>query len=179
MVMRRKAGSLGVAAVLAGAGLVASSHPAHAAGTPSSLVLPPPPNVLILMDTSGSMTRTTGGNIPQCNPGHDSTDTAQFPLLPGDTVNVDRWGQIIQGMTGTVTPFYSCSNEARDGTLPRFKREYRIARKITAGSAVRPSVQPPALRRRVARPAIRVRREPGATPRRRGGVRRRPGRPRR
>lgn len=61
-----------------------------------------PPNVLLLVDTSGSMERMPDGTLPVCTPGV----TGQEP---------NRWGSILQGLTGTVQPFWSCGVMRRDG----------------------------------------------------------------
>jgi type IV pilus assembly protein PilY1 len=122
--------------LLAGAGLVAAPATANAAPP----VLPPTPNVLVVIDSSGSMARTSAGNLPNCSPGYDSTT---LPLPAGDIVNMDRWGQVVQGLTGTVKPFYSCGSVSRSTTTdgnpaptattggiaiqsPNFINEYRI-----------------------------------------------------
>ncbi len=60
-----------------------------------------PPNVLLLVDTSGSMERMPNGSLPVCTPG-----------VAGQAPN--RWGQLVQGLTGSVQPFYSCGRMVRD-----------------------------------------------------------------
>ncbi|HRG97096.1 MAG TPA: PilC/PilY family type IV pilus protein [Polyangiaceae bacterium] len=62
-----------------------------------------PPNVLLLVDTSGSMERMPNGALPVCTPG-----------VAGQEPN--RWGQLVQGLTGSIQPFYSCGRMMRDGT---------------------------------------------------------------
>ena len=62
-----------------------------------------PPNVLLLVDTSGSMERMPNGSLPVCTPG-----------VAGQQPN--RWGQLVQGLTGSVQPFYSCGRMMRDAT---------------------------------------------------------------
>ncbi len=105
-----------------------SPAPAEAATTPAGGVLPPAPNVLLLIDRSGSMSRTVAGNLPVCVAGKDSNDpsvvTGVGPPPNGDTINMDRWGQLLQGLTGHVQPFYSC--DPVDRTSARFKNEYSI-----------------------------------------------------
>jgi type IV pilus assembly protein PilY1 len=111
-------GLLGFAASTGFQGLGPST--AEAAG-PSGGVLPPAPNVLLLVDRSGSMSRTSMGNLPKCQRGVDSRTIAP---PPGDTINMDRWGQILEGLTGHVQPFYSC--DAVDRTSTAFQQEFNI-----------------------------------------------------
>ncbi|RYZ63535.1 MAG: hypothetical protein EOP08_10760, partial [Proteobacteria bacterium] len=66
------------------------------------------PNVLLLVDTSGSMERMSNGTMPTCNPG---TQTAP-----------NRWGSLVQALTGSFQPFYSCSTIPR--TSPEFTAQY-------------------------------------------------------
>lgn len=67
-----------------------------------SPVQAPPPNVLLLVDTSGSMERMPDGTLPVCTPGVGGQDP-------------NRWGSILQGLTGTVQPSWSCGVMRRDG----------------------------------------------------------------
>ncbi len=115
--------SLALLGLAASMGL--SSSPAEAQSSPAGGVLPPSPNVLLLIDRSGSMSRTVGGNVPNCTPGTDS-NTLALPDGAG-TINMDRWGQILQGLTGHVKPFYSC--DTIDRTSARFKDEFSINNK--------------------------------------------------
>lgn len=100
---------------------------AEAAGNGASGgVLPPAPNVLLLIDRSGSMARTVGGNVPNCSGGVDSSTLASPD--GGGTLNRDRWGQILEGLTGHAKPFYSC--DTIDRTSARFKNEFSINGKL-------------------------------------------------
>ncbi len=94
------------------------------AAAPSSGVVGPAPNVLLLIDRSGSMARTTAGNVPNCVTGADSRNQPLVPMPAGDVINMDRWGQILEGLTGHVKPYYTC--ETIDRTSTRFKDEYSI-----------------------------------------------------
>lgn len=73
---------------------------AHAQGR--SPIQAPPPNVLLLVDTSGSMERMPDGTMPTCSPG-----VASEP---------NRWGSILQSLTGSAQPFYSCGRILRDNS---------------------------------------------------------------
>lgn len=66
------------------------------------------PNVLLLVDTSGSMERMNDGSMPTCNPG---TQTAP-----------NRWGSLVQALTGSFQPFFSCASIPR--TSPEFTAQY-------------------------------------------------------
>ncbi len=61
-----------------------------------------PPNVLLLVDTSGSMERMPSGALPVCTPG-----------VAGQEPN--RWGAVMQSLTGSVQPYWSCGTIHRDG----------------------------------------------------------------
>lgn len=85
---------------------------------------PPKPNVLLLVDTSGSMewkSSTTGcpNNLP-CFP-------ACRPDQPNDGVSnpneKSRWTELLEVMTGSIQK-YSCFAEQRSGTL--FTQEYQL-----------------------------------------------------
>jgi type IV pilus assembly protein PilY1 len=82
----------------------ASTVHAQAAGTQKNEL----PNVLLLVDTSGSMERMTNGAMPVCNPGVETQP--------------NRWGSLIQAMTGSVQPYYSCVAQPRSG--PEFTNEF-------------------------------------------------------
>ena len=68
-------------------------------------VTPPLPNVLLLVDTSGSMEYKTGtATFPTCNPGS-----------PASTNERSRWIDVIETLTGTI-PSYSCQKVDRTQT---------------------------------------------------------------
>lgn len=60
------------------------------------------PNVLLLLDNSGSMEYMIDGTSPTCTPGVQTTP--------------NRWGTLIQVLTGSLFPFYSCIPEPRTVT---------------------------------------------------------------
>lgn len=97
------------------AGLAASGH---ASAQPSGALQSAPPNVLLLVDTSGSMERMGDGTLPQCAPGDDTNPAKNVP---------NRWGMLLQAMTGSFQPFYSC--QALDRSSQVFKDEFSIAGK--------------------------------------------------
>ncbi len=82
---------------------------AFAQGSASNLK-PAHPDVLLLLDTSGSMERNANGTLPVCTPG-----VASAP---------NRWGQLVQVLTGDVQPFYSC--QTVDRASDNFKSEYQL-----------------------------------------------------
>ena len=68
-------------------------------------VNPPLPNVMLLVDTSGSMEYKTGTEtFPTCNPG-----------APASTNERSRWIDVIETLTGTI-PSYSCQKVDRTQT---------------------------------------------------------------
>ncbi len=71
----------------------------------------PPPNVLLLVDTSGSMEFKTDGTFPNC--------------APGDTLTSEksRWIDLIEVMTGTFEN-YSCWAQDRGSTA--FRDEFTL-----------------------------------------------------
>jgi type IV pilus assembly protein PilY1 len=99
---QRLSSILSALSVLGGA---ATAH-AQAAGTQRNEL----PNVLLLVDTSGSMERMTDGTMPVCNPGVETTP--------------NRWGSLVQAMTGSVQPYYSCVAQPRTGTA--FTNEFVV-----------------------------------------------------
>jgi type IV pilus assembly protein PilY1 len=66
------------------------------------------PNVMLLVDTSGSMERMSNGTLPTCTAGVESQP--------------NRWGSLVQAMTGSVQPYFSCVAEPRN--IPAFKTEF-------------------------------------------------------
>ncbi len=73
----------------------------------------PLPNVLLLVDTSGSMEFTTNANVhPICNPGN-----------PSATNEKSRWIDLVEVMTGSFRD-YSCF--AQDRSSVGFKTEFAI-----------------------------------------------------
>lgn len=101
-VRRASVVSCGLALLAAG---VAVFTPCRASAQGKSPFQAPPPNVLLLVDTSGSMERMPDGSLPVCTPG-----------VAGGSPN--RWASVMQGLTGSVQPFFSCGTIHRDGTAP-------------------------------------------------------------
>lgn len=90
------------ASVLAALGAAVSTlSPCTASAQGRTPVQGAPPNVLLLVDTSGSMERMPNGAMPVCTPGVAGNDP-------------NRWGSILQSLTGSVQPFYSCGRIHRD-----------------------------------------------------------------
>lgn len=82
----------------------------------------PLPNVLLLVDNSGSMERMLDGTLPKDNiaPPTGTTNVC----VPGTPSNPNRWGILIQAMTGNLQP-YSCAEMSRAKFAP-LTNEYRI-----------------------------------------------------
>lgn len=70
----------------------------------------PPPNVLLLVDTSGSMEFKTDGSFPNCVPGDPSSEKS-------------RWIDLVEVMTGTFDN-YSCWAQDRNST--DFRNEFML-----------------------------------------------------
>jgi type IV pilus assembly protein PilY1 len=103
-------GRAGVSGLLVALGLALVASPAHA--QVSGTTRKPLPNVLLLVDTSGSMERMTDSTLPICSPGTESEP--------------NRWGMLLQALTGNLLPYYSCEALSR-ASGSRFTKEYSIA----------------------------------------------------
>lgn len=101
-------------ALAGGAMLWPASARAQVAGTSSK----PLPNVLLLVDTSGSMERMPDGSLPGA--------TAGSACAPGSASDPNRWGMLLQALTGNLQPYYSCEAVARDASNAAFVNEYSI-----------------------------------------------------
>lgn len=77
----------------------------------------PLPNVLLLVDNSGSMERMYDNSLPSQN--------AASACSPGVATNPNRWGALIQALTGNMQPYYSCDAIARTSNAA-FKNEFSI-----------------------------------------------------
>lgn len=66
----------------------------------------PPPNVLILLDTSGSFENMIDGNTPE-TAGEGGT------CVPGTQSIPNRWGTAVQALTGNIQPYFSCASMNR------------------------------------------------------------------
>src|SRR5215472_3495955 len=100
----------------------------------------PLPNVLILLDTSGSFEKMIDGANPEDannQAGQPQNPDAQgnyarclagsTPLPPGGPTAQsvpNRWGVAVQALTGTMQPYFTCF--AMDRTQPQFIGEYGI-----------------------------------------------------
>ncbi len=84
---------LGIAILLLGAPAAAQKSKA---GTSKNEM----PNVLLLVDTSGSMEKMPDGSAATC----------------GVNVTPNRWGSLVQALTGNLQPYYSCASQTRSGT---------------------------------------------------------------
>jgi type IV pilus assembly protein PilY1 len=81
----------------------------------------PMPDVLLLVDTSGSMERMPDGSLP----GENTYGPVPSACVPGVESQPNRWGIILQALTGNMQPFYSCAK--LDRTSAAFQNEYKIA----------------------------------------------------
>jgi len=99
---------------------------------------PPLPNVLLLIDNSGSMDRMIDGTLPESNPGtpgHPGT-ICNCTEVPGNppTANCNwsqqpsspnRWGILTQALTGSIKGGYNCISMPRTSGST-FTTEYQI-----------------------------------------------------
>lgn len=102
-----------------GALFVSTDAHAQTAGTNSK----PLPNVLLLVDTSGSMERMGDSSKPSEN--RNPSPLPSNVCAPGSPSNPNRWGMLLQALTGNMQPYYSC--DAIDRSSQRFSNEFKIA----------------------------------------------------
>ena len=128
---RRTTASKGalVSGCLVVAGAVLTTHAANAQPIDEN---PPLPNVLLLLDTSGSMERMIDGSYPEANNANK--------CVPGTQSPPNRWGVAMQALTGDLTPYYSCVAQPRTSTpvaagAYSFNDEYKIAGQLPYDSA--------------------------------------------
>jgi type IV pilus assembly protein PilY1 len=101
------------------AGSLASFAAMAHAQTEGADVLPQQPNVLLLVDTSGSMEWKSSGDVsPVCDPTNPNTTTT----TPNEK---SRWIELVETLTGTVDD-YSCYAERRDSTT-NFSQEFELS----------------------------------------------------
>ncbi|HSY24726.1 MAG TPA: hypothetical protein VK841_21520 [Polyangiaceae bacterium] len=87
---------------------------------------PPVPNVLILLDNSGSMERMIDGTTPESNPANTcncdaTTGNCQWSLPP----QANRWNTVQQALTGSLQNGFNCVAMPRtSGSV--FANEYQI-----------------------------------------------------
>jgi len=105
--LRGLAGASSLLASLLGAGR------AHAQAD----VMPPPPNVLLLVDTSGSMDyKTSSNSFPDCAFSGSSTT--------GLTSERSRWIDLVEVLTGSISD-YGCQRLDRSSSA--FRNEYQLS----------------------------------------------------
>ncbi len=106
-------------------------------------VFPPLTNVMLLVDTSGSMEFKVDGSAVTCNPGN----TAQ-------TNDRSRWVQVVESLSGTIQN-YSCEELSRESArfqsgeyafagIPAYDYKYPVSfhRALSNGCGVRPGSLP-------------------------------------
>ncbi|MFO0679546.1 MAG: hypothetical protein U0169_23670 [Polyangiaceae bacterium] len=77
-------------------------------------VSPPLPNIMVLLDTSGSMEKMIDGSTPAT-------------CTPGTATTANRWGEVVQKLTGSMLPYYSCQEMPRSGaSKTAFLDEYSL-----------------------------------------------------
>jgi type IV pilus assembly protein PilY1 len=103
---RRSFGRLTAGAI--GAAILSSACPAFAQAD----LNPPLPNMLLLVDTSGSMEFKTDGSEPACNPNEPNNDNER-----------SRWIDLVEVLTGSIDEF-TC--EALDRSSADFTNSYRF-----------------------------------------------------
>lgn len=87
----------------------------------------PLPNVLLLVDSSGSMERMPDSSLPSDNRPIVPAPVPPPPpnaCSPGVETTPNRWGMLIQALTGNLQPFFSCDAIPRTGAS--FKNEFKI-----------------------------------------------------
>ncbi|MBX3234041.1 MAG: hypothetical protein KIT84_32975 [Labilithrix sp.] len=104
-----------LAALVVGSAALSLSGAAHAqvAGTSSR----PLPDVLLLVDNSGSMERMPNNKLP----GEDPGTLCDHGVMS----EPNRWGMLLQALTGNIQPFFSCAARPRGATEP-FAQIYKI-----------------------------------------------------
>jgi type IV pilus assembly protein PilY1 len=101
---------------LVGAGLLLASCFAPALAHAQADVSPPPPNVLLLVDSSGSMDYKTNGNtFPACRYNGSTTTAA--------TSERSRWIELVEVLTGSINN-YECQRLDRNSAA--FRNEYAL-----------------------------------------------------
>ncbi len=107
--------------VLALGAFGASLLSAHVSRAQQTDVNPPLPNVMLLLDSSGSMEQMADGTDPDAN--------ALSKCTIGTSSLPNRWGTAVQALTGEISGpagvKYSCATQQRTGTA--FQNEFGIA----------------------------------------------------
>jgi type IV pilus assembly protein PilY1 len=88
---------------------------------------PPAPNVLLLLDTSGSMERMIDGQTPEAGGQPCNYDLTGKVITGAVAPTPNRWGNVIQALTGSWTNgVYNCVDMPRTPGS-QFTNEYQIA----------------------------------------------------
>ncbi len=104
--------------------LAGSATLAFAGGAGAQIdVNPPLPNVVILLDTSGSMENMLDGNTPESENATCAYSYSGNAVLVNTTTAAtgtppNRWGIAVQSLTGDMSPAYNCVS------MPRAKGSY-------------------------------------------------------
>jgi type IV pilus assembly protein PilY1 len=121
----------------AGSSLAAAALASHAARAQQLDVNPPKPNVLLLIDNSGSMERMIDGTLPEANPANicDVTSCTPNAVAPGGGGCVwsgtnpvpNRWNTLVDTLVGSPVNGFHCIAMPRDaGASSDFVQEYQI-----------------------------------------------------
>jgi type IV pilus assembly protein PilY1 len=112
-----------LAAALAGFALVVAPTVAHAQQVD---VNPPLPNVMLLIDNSGSMERMIDGTQPESTPANTCNCDATSGICNWNAQpSPNRWGVLLQALTGSFQGGYNCAAMPRTpGSV--FESEYKI-----------------------------------------------------
>jgi type IV pilus assembly protein PilY1 len=87
----------------------------------------PMPDVMLLIDTSGSMERMADNSLPRSN-FNVLAGGLQNACSAGVESNPNRWGMLLQALTGNLLPYFSCAEVDRSlATGTAFQNEYSIA----------------------------------------------------
>ncbi len=87
---------------------------------------PPAPNVLLLLDNSGSMERMIDGALPEADGNACNYDTNGQAIPSATAPQPNRWGNVLQALTGTFeNNTYSCIQMPRKSGS-QFTKEYQI-----------------------------------------------------
>ena len=112
-----------VALASAGVALLAIASSAHAQQLDTN---PPAPNVMLLLDNSGSMERMIDGNLPEAEGNACNYDMNGKVIPPGVAPAANRWGNVLQALTGTFeNNAFNCIQMPRTSG-GQFTKEYQI-----------------------------------------------------
>ena len=156
-----------VAAASAGVALLAIASSARA-----QLQLdtnPPAPNVLLLLDNSGSMERMIDGALPEADGNACNYDMNGQAIPTAVAPQPNRWGNVLQALTGTFeNSTYSCIQMPRTSG-EQFAKEYQINGVEAVRRGLLPRLPPSGPPRLVDHAAHGVRHRARLAPRRRAG----------